>query len=340
MEPAASTGPAWPGVRLHVVTGKGGTGKTTVAAALALTLASHGRRILLAEVEGRQGISQTFDVPPLPTQERLVVRVSGGGEIWGLSVDAMAALVEYLDVFYHLGRAGKALQRLGAVDFATTIAPGVRDVLSIGKVYDCVRRSADRRRGAPDGVPASYDAVILDAPPTGRVVRFLNVNSEVADLAKMGPIRHQANSITELLRSPACAVHVVTLLEEMPVQEVSDTIAELRRTGLPVGAVIVNQAREPLLSDEDLAAALAGRLDTAALAADLARLGLPHDAATVDGLASQAKAHAERIALEDEQYAAVEALARPVYVLPSLPDGADADSVRELAGHLADQGTW
>ena len=72
---ADGTGPQpgdWPGVRLHVVTGKGGTGKTTVAAALALALASRGQHVLLCEVEGRQGIAQLFDVPPLPYEERRI----------------------------------------------------------------------------------------------------------------------------------------------------------------------------------------------------------------------------------------------------------------------------
>src|SRR6478735_9301345 len=133
---AAARDSDWQGVRLHVVTGKGGTGKTTVAAALALALADRGRRALLCEVEGRQGIASVFDVPPLPYAERRIATGPAGGEIWAISIDAEAALLEYLSMFYHLGRAGKALDRFGVIDFATTIAPGVRDVLLIGKVYE------------------------------------------------------------------------------------------------------------------------------------------------------------------------------------------------------------
>src|SRR5664280_2281784 len=88
----------WDGVRLHIVTGKGGTGKTTVAAALALALAGEGRRVLLAEVEGRQGISQSFDVPPLALTEVRIAHAAHGGEVFGLSVDAKAALLEYLQI--------------------------------------------------------------------------------------------------------------------------------------------------------------------------------------------------------------------------------------------------
>src|SRR4249919_103315 len=180
----------WEGVRLHVVTGKGGTGKTTVAAALAIALSGEGRRTLLVEVEGRQGIAQLFDSPPLPYEERTVAVGPGGGEVVALAVDPEEALLEYLEMFYKLGRAGRALRKIGAIDFATTIAPGLRDVLLTGKVYEAVRRKRDPKAKGPRAAPA-YDAVVLDAPPTGRVVRFLNVNHEVAGVAKVGPIRSQ-----------------------------------------------------------------------------------------------------------------------------------------------------
>ena len=100
----------WEGVRLHVVTGKGGTGKTTVAAALALALAAEGGKVLLMEVEGRQGIAQLFDCPPLPREERKVAVAPGmpgraGGDLYALAADPEAALVEYLETFYNLPHA-------------------------------------------------------------------------------------------------------------------------------------------------------------------------------------------------------------------------------------------
>ena len=327
-------------VRLHVVTGKGGTGKTTVAAAMALALARQGKRVLLAEVEDRQGISQTFDVPPLAHRETRIVHLRDGGELYGLSVDAKESLLEYLQKFYRAGRAGSVLERFGAIDFATTIAPGVRDVLLIGKIYEAAGRRAPRSQHEP-----VYDAVVLDAPPTGRVVRFLNVNAEVADVAKVGPIRNQADSITRMLRSHTTAVHVVTLLEEMPVQETVDALAELRRAALPLGAIVVNQVRAPMLSDEALAAvsqsadSKAGNARLAkAVTADLERVGVRITATLVAGLLSDGRDHADRVALEREEDAILREEGRLIVRLPLLPDGTDAGGISVLADAVAEQG--
>ena len=118
-----------------------------MAAALALALAAGGRRTLLVEVEGRQGIAQLFGIEPLPyAGAARSPTPPGGGEVRALAVDAEEALLEYLDMFYKLGAAGRALRKLGAIDFATTIAPGLRDVLLTGKVKEATTRT---RRAAP-----------------------------------------------------------------------------------------------------------------------------------------------------------------------------------------------
>ena len=317
-------------VRLHIVTGKGGTGKTTVAASLALALASGGERVLLCEVEGRQGIASLFDVAPLPYEERRVAVGPGGGEVVALAIDVEAALLEYLDMFYRLGRAGKALDRFGVIDFATTIAPGVRDVLLTGKVYEATRRH-------DHGEPA-YDAVVLDAPPTGRIGHFLNVNEEVAGIAKVGPIRKQADSIMRLLRSDLSQVHFVTSLEEMPVQETLDSMAELRRLGLPMGSIIVNMARQPELSPADLEAACRGELDAAAIEIGLKEAGVRTDESVVAGLMLLGREHAERVALEAEQRILLDSAGQPVVTLPYLADGMDLGGLYDLAEELCEHG--
>jgi anion-transporting ArsA/GET3 family ATPase len=329
-----STQPDLPKVRLHVVTGKGGTGKTTVASALALAMARRGRRVLLAEVEGRQGISQTFDIAPLGHRETRILHDRTGGELWGLSVDAKESLREYLQKFYKVGRAMGVLDRFGAVDFATTIAPGVRDVLLIGKVYE----AAGRRTGKA-GAPV-YDAVVLDAPPTGRVARFLNVNAEVADVARVGPIRTQADSITRMLRSHTTAVHIVTLLEEMPVQETVDAQAELRAVGLPVGAIVVNQLRDPMLSAKALKQVSSSRTKRLAtgVARDLESVRVRMTNGLVEGLLDDARQHADRVALEREQDTILQELGRLMVRLPLLPEGTDGGGITVLADALADQG--
>ncbi len=327
----------WPQVRLHVVTGKGGTGKSTVASALALALAHRGQQVLLCEVEGRQGIARMFDVDPLPYAERrlstgLPDESDGRGVVHALHIDAESALLEYLSMYYRLGRAGKALDKFGVIEFATTIAPGVRDVLLTGKVYEAVQRNS-RNKGARE-----YDAVVLDAPPTGRITQFLNVSNELAGLAKMGPIKSQSDTMMTLFRSPRTAVHLVTILEEMPVQETTDAIDELGAAGLPVGGVIVNQVRPQDLSAEDLAAARAGTIDRDRVGEDLKAAGLDPEPALIDGLLGEAHDHAARRALEDSQRELVGRLAVPTYELPRVAAGIDLGSLYELAGLMREQG--
>ncbi|KQY60540.1 ATPase [Aeromicrobium sp. Root495] len=309
---------------LHIVTGKGGTGKTTVAAALAIALAGRGKRVLLCEVEGRQGIAQLFDVPPLPYEERRVSTGLDGGEVFALAIDPEAALLEYLQMYYRLGRIGKAFDRFGIIEFATTIAPGVRDVLLTGKVYEAARRTGD------DG----YDAIVMDAPPTGRITRFLNVNAEVAGLAKVGPIKKQADSIMTLMRAPSTRVHLVSVLEEMPVQETVDGIAELESARLPVGHVVLNLVRPSLLSAATAEGLSGGSLDAASVGRSLDRAALSTDAAPA--LLEEGRGHLERQQLQDAQRGIIERASAPHLELPALPEGIDMGALFDLAGRLRD----
>ena len=331
----------WDGVRLHVITGKGGTGKTTVAAAMALALATAGRKVLLIEVEGRQGIARLFDCPPLPYEERKVAQGLGaqgtgqGGDVYALAVDPEGALLDYLGMFYNLRRTGMALNRLGVMDFATTIAPGLSDVLVTGKATEAARRRVTR------GGDHVYHAVVMDAPPTGRIGRFLNVSTEVSALAKVGPIKTHADTVAKVIRSPQTAVHFVTTLEEMPVQETLDGIAELHElTGgaIRTGGIIVNMARPAMLSSADLAAAASGSLDVAELAIGLKAAGISDNHGLAADLMTELREHALQVALQDRERDELLTVGAPHYELPMIPDGIDLAGLYQLANALRQQG--
>jgi anion-transporting ArsA/GET3 family ATPase len=325
----------FPAARLHVVTGKGGTGKTTVAAALALALAAGGQQVLLMEVEGRQGLAQLFDSPPLPYQETKVAVAQGGGDVHALAVDAEQALLDYLHMFYKLspnGLPARALRKIGAIDFATTIAPGIKDVLLTGKIKEVTTRAG--RHGADWG-GRYYDAVVVDAPPTGRITRFLNITHEVGNLAKVGPLKAQSDGVMAVFKSVQTVVHLVTLLEEMPVQETVEAIEDLTGEGFPVGGVIVNMVRSPFLTPEDLAAVEAGSAGDR-LTRGLTAVGV--DTALAPALLSEAGEFAARAALEERGRDALAHLERPTYELPLLPDAVDLGGLYELASALKAQG--
>lgn len=317
---------------MHFVTGKGGTGKSTIAAALALTLAAGGRKVLLVEVEGRQGIAQLFDVPPLPYQELKIATAERGGEVNALAIDIEAAFLEYLDMFYNLGIAGRAMRRVGAIEFATTIAPGLRDVLLTGKIKESVVRMD---RGAKNPV---YDAVVVDAPPTGRIARFLDVTKAVSDLAKGGPVHSQAEGVVRLLHSEQTAIHLVTLLEALPVQETLEAIEELAEMQLPIGSVIVNRNIPTYLDARDLAKAAEGDIDADSVRAGLQMAGITLEDSDFAGLLTETIEHATRITARAEIAQQLDALKVPRLELPAISDGIDLGSLYELSESLAQQG--
>ena len=326
----------WPArlskARLHFVTGKGGTGKSTIAAALALTLASGGRKVLLVEVEGRQGIAQLFDVPPLPYQELKIASAERGGQVNALAIDIEAAFLEYLDMFYNLGIAGRAMRRIGAIEFATTIAPGLRDVLLTGKIKEAVVR---QNKGAKNPV---YDAIVVDAPPTGRIARFLDVTKAVSDLAKGGPVHSQSEGVVKLLHSDQTAIHLVTLLEALPVQETMEAIDELAAMKLPIGSVIVNRNIPSYLEPRDLAKAAEGDIDADSVRAGLEMAGITLNDTDFAGLLTETIQHATRIAARAETAQELDAIHVPRLELPAISDGIDLGSLYELSESLAQQG--
>ena len=248
--------------RLLIVTGKGGVGKSTAAAAIAVAGAATGRTTCLVEVEGRQTFSRLFSTQSWDFDER---EFRPG--LWGLSIDPEASMREYLEMFYGAKRLSRIVTNSSAVEFATTAAPGIKDVLLVGKV-----KEIERRRDA-DG-RFHYDLIVLDAPPTGRIVNFLRAPDATTELVNIGPIREQAQTVIDMLLDPARThVQLVTLLEEMPVQETIESAAALTELGVTLGPVIVNRVLEERFEqparkafegmDADQVVQLAGKADVA-----------------------------------------------------------------------------
>jgi anion-transporting ArsA/GET3 family ATPase len=170
---------------------------------------------------------------------------------------------------------------------------------------------------------------VVDAPPTGRITRFLNVTSEVGSLARVGPIKSQSDSVQRVIHTHG-AVHVVTVLEEMPVQETIDGIAELRAATMPVGSVFVNMRREPY--------AIPKRLGRAKVVAGLTAGGLPASKAVVEQLLTEAAELRTRVALQDRETEALTCLDVPLVNLPMLTGAIELGGLYKLAELLVAQG--
>ncbi|MFT3660363.1 MAG: ArsA-related P-loop ATPase [Gordonia sp. (in: high G+C Gram-positive bacteria)] len=326
-------GSGWPAnarsARLHFVSGKGGTGKTTVAAALAIAFASEGKKVLLVEVEGRQGIAQIFDVPPLPPTDHKIDPAGGG--VWALAVDIEHALLEYLDMFYRLGFAAKAIKRVGAIDFVTTVAPGLRDVVITGKIKE-------RVIAVDDGGAPLYDVVVVDAPPTGRIGNFLDVTSAMSDLAKTGPIRNQSEGVVQLLHSPETVVHLCTLLEAMPIQETIEAVDDLAAKNLHLGSIFVNRVKPQYLPDTELDAVAENRIDADALRAGLTKAGLDVSDDDMAGLIREAVDYAVRLQAQQVAQADLDEVQVPRVDLPEIDEHVDLGGLYQLARAMKEAG--
>jgi anion-transporting ArsA/GET3 family ATPase len=209
--------------RLVIVAGKGGVGKTTVSATLAAAAARTGRSVLLVEIEGKSGLASLFGTEPLGYE-----RVTLAPGIVGRTITPDEALLDYLRD-HGMSRISKRLVSSGALEIVATAAPGIRDILVLGKV-----KSLERA--------AEADLVVLDAPAAGHAIRFLLSARGLLDAVRVGPINTQAREVLEMLTDPArCQVVLVTLPEETPVNELVDTAYHLEdRVGVSLGPVVVN----------------------------------------------------------------------------------------------------
>ena len=209
--------------RVVVVAGKGGVGKTTVAAALAITAARAGKTVLIVEVEGKSGLPLMFGAPALGYDE-----IDLEPRIRARFLTPDAALIDYL-VSHGMKRISKRLAASGALDVVATAVPGMKDILVLGKV-----KSLKEQRVA--------DLVIVDAPAAGHAVTFLLSARGLLDAVRVGPIRKQAQDVVDLISDPKrCQVLLVTLAEETPVSEVVDTAFAIEdRAGVALGPVVVN----------------------------------------------------------------------------------------------------
>jgi anion-transporting ArsA/GET3 family ATPase len=297
--------------RLLVVAGKGGVGKTTVTAALASSAARAGRRVLVVEVEGKSGLVGLLGGRGELGYDEVVyasgLGPGGRGELRARTITPAHALVDYFEE-HGMRRLSHRLGRSGVLDIVATAAPGLDDILVLGKVKQLERQQV-------------ADLIVLDAPAAGHAITFLQSANGLLDAVDVGPINTQAREVVALLSDPTrTQVLLVTLAEETPVNELVETAFALEdRVGVSLGPVVVNGLYPE--AELDLGALLGGAVPEADRAA----------------LRAAAAFRQDRVALQREQVERLgERLPLPQIHLPFLftADLTPSD-VDVLSGELA-----
>jgi anion-transporting ArsA/GET3 family ATPase len=207
--------------QLVVVTGKGGTGKTSVSAALAVLASRLGKRVLICEMDAKGTLAATFDVGPLPFEP-----IEVAPSIWAMAMNTEDSLREYLRLFLKIPLIGRLGVLARTFDFVADAAPGVREILSLGKLCYEVRER-------------HYDMVIVDGVATGHVIAQLSAPDAIGELIKVGPTRWMQDILEDHSRS---GVVLVTTPEEMPVLETLDLVGRIRdETNVDIAAVVANR---------------------------------------------------------------------------------------------------
>src|SRR5215207_2849482 len=250
------------------VTGKGGVGKTTVAAALGLAAARTGRRTIVCEVAEQDRMSRAFARQGVrPEQE---VELSEG--LWAITIDPQAALEEWLAKQVG-GAALKVLGHSHAFQYFVAAAPGAKELITIAKVWELAQAQRWNRGNR------AYDLVVVDAPASGHGIGMLTTPRTFAEIARVGPIRRQASKVSDMLADPKRTGYVaVALPEEMPVNETIELERRLRDAiGLGLDAIVMNAMWPERFSSSDvtkLRAVARDGYDEEALGAVRAALGV------------------------------------------------------------------
>lgn len=297
---------------VHIVSGKGGVGKTTVAAALALVAARTGRKVCVAEVDRKGSLARLFGATDVGYEPR---ELSPG--VWGINISPEDALAEYLRVQYRMSRIARIFRTTQFVDMITTAAPGLKDILVLGKVW-YLEQNRDTGSGAH-----GFDTIVVDAPAAGHMLQFLASPRGLKDAVRVGPVRRQAGWLDEMLTDPArTRVHLVTLPEEMPVTETLETAEALHeRLGISQGPVIANAVYSELLEDSEKA--LLDELVSSGSLSELAKeaeaVGLHLDEGDLDALVGYARFLEARRAIQGAHLAELRrGSPTPVIELPFL----------------------